>query len=412
MSAANTEQTLNGHFKQIYASKIEDLRPSVVKMLKIIPFVESSKRNGDFYNQPIALGYEHGFSYGGSAGGAYSLDSAIAAAYQNTQIKGHSLVLRSFLSIDAASRSMNSEGAFVKETKYLVENMLKSFMVRLEVQMMYGQSGIGSVASIASAVISIDAHEWSPGIWAGAENMKIEIRNAAGTVSRGEATVVSTNFSDRSVTVDGVPAGTVATDVIFHKGANGKEFAGLHKITSNVSDSLFGVDASQFSLFRGNTVEVGTDATSGAAVISFDKVEEAIARMMEKGLSEDKVCLLVNPRSWKNLLTEQSAKREYDSSYSKDKMVKGAKEIEFAAQNGSVEVKSSIFVKEGYAYIFSASNFKRIGSSDITFDQPGLEGKFIKLLESVNAYEMRAYCDEALFTHAPGHTAFLKFIKS
>ena len=133
---------------------------------------------------------------------------------------------------------------------------------------------------------------------------------------------------------------------------------------------------------------------------------------MEKGLSEDKVCLLVNPRSWKNLLTEQSAKREYDSSYSKDKMVNGAKEIEFAAQNGSVEVKSSIFVKEGYAYIFSASNFKRIGSSDITFDQPGLEGKFIKLLESVNAYEMRAYCDEALFTHAPGHTAFLKFIKS
>lgn len=59
-NAANTEATLNGHFKQIYSEKIKDLRPSGVKVLNMVDFIESSKRTGDFYNQPISLGYEHG----------------------------------------------------------------------------------------------------------------------------------------------------------------------------------------------------------------------------------------------------------------------------------------------------------------------------------------------------------------
>lgn len=410
-SAANTESTLNGHFKEIYADKIEDLRPSGVKLLNMVDFISSDKRNGDNYNVPIALGYEHGFSYGGSSGGAYTLEAAVAAAHENAQVKGHSLTLRSYLSIDAASRSMNSKGAFVQETKYLVENMFKSFMTRLEIQMMYGQMGIGTVLSVSGAVLTIKTQEWAPGVWAGSENMPIEIRSSAG-VLRGTAVVVSSDFSARTVTLDGAPAGVVDTDVIWHKGAYGKEFAGLHKIASNTSGSLFGINSSSYSLWQGNIVDVGTDATTNAATLTFAKVEEGIARAMEKGLSEEDVCLMVNPRSWKNLLTEQTAKREYDSSYSSESLKQGSKNIEFFGQNGKVEVIASIYVKEGYAYLFPKKQFTRIGSSNVTFDQPGLEGKFLKLLESVSAYEMRAYCDQALFTTSVGHTALLRYIKS
>jgi hypothetical protein len=56
--------------------------------------------------------------------------------------------------------------------------------------------------------------------------------------------------------------------------------------------------------------------------------------------------------------------------------------------------------------------FMRIGSSDITFDQPGFEGKFLKLLENANAYELRAYTDQALFCPSPGLCTLLRFIKS
>ena len=413
-SAANTVQTLNGHFKEIYADNIKDLRPQGVKMINMIDFIEASKRLGNQFNLPVVLGYEHGFSYGGNSGQAFSLNNAISAAHENAQIKGHELVLRSFLSVGAASRSMNEgKGAFIQETKYIVENMLKSYMHRLEAQMMYGQSGIGKVEGVSGAVIDIEPEEWAPGIWAGSENMEIEIFSAvSGGTLRGTATVQSVDFDTRKITVTGVPAGTTAGDFIFHKGARDKEFAGLHKISENTTSTLFGIDASTYSLYRGNIIDVGTNFAGNEAVLSFDKVEEGLARMMEKGLSEEDTIVLCNPRSWKNLLTEQAAKRQYDSSFSSDKMENGSKSIRFYAQSGTVEIKSSIYVKEGFAYIFSPKQFTRIGSSDVTFEQPGFEGKFLKLLESTNAYEMRLYSDQALFAEAPGQTALLRYIKS
>jgi hypothetical protein len=409
MSTTNDVSTLNGHFKKLYAEKIKDLIPDGVCLYNMIPF-NQAKKLGDDYNQPVILGLEHGFTYGGSAGDAFSLMAPVASTNENARIKGHEIVLRSYLSVGAVSRSMSSEAAFIQESKLIVQNMLKSFARRLEAQLMYGDEGLGEVDSIASNVITIYAHEWAPGIWAGSEKMPIEFYN--GTTKVGEANITENSFANRTITVDSVPAGLAQGHKIFYKGAFGKEFAGIHKIISNQTDPLFGVDASQYSLFRGNIVDVGTDATSGAAVLSFDKVEESVAVAMEKGLVDEDVLVICNPRSWKNLLTEQAAKRQYDSSYSVEKMENGTKNIVFYGQNGMIEIKSSIFCKEGFAYVIPVKEYQRIGSTDITFDQPGFEGKFLKLLEHANAYELRAYTDQALFCPSPGLSTLLRYIKS
>ena len=259
MSSVNYEETLNGHFKEVYADNIKDLRPQGVKLMNMVKFIEASKKTGKFYHQPITLGYEFGFSYGDATGAAYTLDAPVSAQHEDAQIKSNSIVLSSYLSIDAASRSVNSKAAFVQETKYIVENMFESFMVRLEAIMMYGQSGIGVVASTSGNDIVVSDAEWAAGLWAGCEKMPIEVYSSAG-VKRGETSVSAVDMNTKTVTTTGLPAGTVATDVIFHKGAYGKEFVGLHKIVSNQSDTLFGVDASQYSLFRGNIVNVGASA--------------------------------------------------------------------------------------------------------------------------------------------------------
>lgn len=410
--AVNDVDALNGHFKKVYADNIKDLRPDAVKMMNFVDF-NTKKKLGDEFQMPLSLGYESGFSYGGTAGDAFALNNAVAASRATAKIQGHELVLRSFLSIAAASRSVegNSQSAFVQETKHIVENMFKSYMHRMEIQMMYGQSGIGKVESISDNVVDIEPEEWAPGIWAGSEKQQIEIYSAAG-VLRGKASIDSVDFDANQVTVDLAPAGVVPTDVIYHAGAKDKEFTGLHKILANKTGTLFSVDASKFSLYQGNTVEVGSDFAGNEAVLNFDKVEEAISKMMEKGYSEQEAICLVNPRSWKNLLTEQAAKRQYDSSFSSSELENGSKAIKFWAETGSIAIVSSIYVKEGFAYVFSAKQFSRIGSTDVTFEQPGLEGKFVKLLESVNAYEMRLYSDQALFADAPGQTALLTFIKS
>ncbi len=411
MSQTNDFQTMNSIYKEAYADKVKDLIPDGTKLLNMIDFTSAEKQPGNLYHQPVTLGLEHGFTYGGTGGSAFALRNGIASSHEDAQIKGHEMVLRSYLSVGAVSRS-KGKNAFIQASKLIVENMLKSFARRLEVQLMYGQAegGIGVVESLAGNVIKVEDHEWAPGIWSGSEKMPVEVRSAAG-VLRGEAQVTSISLSAKEVTIDSVPAGTVATDVIYYAGAFGKEFAGIHKIITNTS-TLFNIDASAFSLWNGNSVQVGSNFSGGEAVLSFAKVEEAIAVAMEKGLADEDVYVICNPRSWNNLLTEQTAKRRFDSSYDSGKFEDGANSLCFYGQNGKIEIHSSIYCKEGFAYVLPMSCYTRIGSSDVTLEQPGFEGKFLKLLENANAYEMRAYTDQALFCSAPGTSTLLTFIQS
>lgn len=407
--SANTQASLDGNFKEVYADKMEDLRPTGVKLYNIVKFNES-KKLGNLYHQPIILGYEHGFTYGGTSGAAFNLNTAIQAAHADCQVSGSELVLRSFLALGAASRSLSNKAAFVQATSHIVKNMLESYMVRLEAQLMYGQSGIAAVESVSGSTIVIKDAEWAPGLWAGSENMLIEVYN--GSTKRGECKVVSVDFSAKSITVDAVPSGTTASDDLWHKGAYGNEFVGLHKVLSASSGTIFNINVASYGLFQGNTIQVGTDATTNAATMSYAKLEEGVQRAQEKGLVDEDVVVLCNPGSWKNLLIQLMDKRSYDQSYSSSKMDNGSKNIEFFGPNGKIEIVSSIFCKEGYAYMICPKNFKRIGSSDVTFNQPGGEGKFVRILENTHAYEFRCYSDQALFTHAPGRTAFFKFIKN
>jgi hypothetical protein len=399
-AGANTLDTLNGLFKEVYAKDIIELIPDGVKLLTKIPFAKKEQALGGFYHQPVVLGQEHGVTFAGAGDDAFTLEAPVAGQIKDAQVRGTQLVLRSVMGYASASRS--SEGgakAFKQATKFLVGNMLRSVTKKLEIEMLYGQVGYATVASTAGVVLSIPAAEWAPGIWAGAENMPIEIRNAAGSTVRGLAKVMSVNFDNKSITLDTMPAGVVATDVIWHKGAYSNEFAGIHKIITNTS-TLFNIDASQYSLFKGNTY----DALSSA--LSFAKIQDAIAKAVEKGLDND-VMVVVNPSVWSDLLTDQAALRMTDSSYSTSVAENGSKEIKFHGQNGVIEIVPSIYCKQGYAYVISTDEMMRIGSTDVTFKRPGKGDEFFRELENAAGYELRCYTDQALFCHAPGKNVLI-----
>lgn len=296
-------------------------------------------------------------------------------------------------------RSMNGEkSSFKQATKFLVGNMLKSIMKKLEIELMYGQIGYGTVASVSGLVVTIPAAEWAPGIWAGAEKMPIEIRDITGATSRGTTTVTSVDFDNKTITVASVPAGTVATDVIWHKGAYGNEFAGVHKIITNTG-VLFGIDASQYTLFKGNTY-------NASGTLSFAKLQAAVAKAVEKGLDSD-VMVLVNPSVWSSLLNEQAALRMYDSSYDASVSENGSRTIKFHGQNGVIEVVPSIYCKQGYAYVLCLEDMLRIGSTDVTFKRPGKPEEFFRDLENSAGVELRAYTDQALFCASPGKNVLI-----
>lgn len=401
MAAANDLTTLNGLFKEVYADKLERLIPEGVKLLNKVEFARRDQQPGNFYHQPVVLGLEHGVTFGGSGDGAFTLENAVAGVIKDASVRGNQMVLRSLLAYSAAARSVGGgPKAFEDATKFLVGNMLKSMTKKLEIEMFYGQMGYGVISVVALTVLTIADAEWAPGIWAGAEGMPIEIRDASGATSRGTANVVSVSLSLKKITVDALPAGTVATDVIWHRGAYGKEFAGVHKIITN-SGTLFGIDAASYNLWKGNEY-----VNSPTSVISFAIIQQAISKAIEKGLESD-VCVMINPSHWDDLLTEQAALRRYDSSYSSGKSENGSKAIQFFSQNGMVEIMPSIYVKEGYAYVLCLEDFVRIGSTDITFKRPGQGDQFFRDVENSAAYELRAYTDQALFTFSPGKNVLI-----
>ena len=56
MASADTfNDTLNGMFKEVYASKIRDLVPDGLKLLQAVDFNEQSSTLGNLYHQPIEI---------------------------------------------------------------------------------------------------------------------------------------------------------------------------------------------------------------------------------------------------------------------------------------------------------------------------------------------------------------------
>lgn len=393
----NNLTTLNGLFKEVYADKLENLIPDGVKVLNMVPFVSRAHQEGNLYHQPVVLGLEHGVTYS-TGGDAFTLNSAIAGQIKDAQVQGAQLVLRSILSYTAAARSVGGgTKAFEDATKFLVGNMLRSMARKLELELFYGQVGIGLVSAITGLVVSITTAEWAPGAWVGAENMPVNFRTSGGA-DHGSTSVTSVDMTAQTVTVAAIGAAAVG-DSIYVDGSFGNEFAGIHKILTNTG-TLFNISASQYALWAGNQYDCG------GAPLSFTKIQSAVARAVEKGL-DGKVMLLVNPRTWANLLTDQAALRQYDDSYSSSMAENGSESIKFHAQNGTVEIMPSIFVKQGYAYMLCKEEWIRVGSTDITFKRPGQGEEFFRDLETAAGYELRAFTDQAIFCSAPGKQVLL-----
>ena len=423
MANANTVSQLNGLFKAVYGDNVENLIPSQEELMKDIPFVKSDKRLGESFNQPVIVGTEQGFSYGGTAGDDFSLNDSISGQVKNASVVSYEFVLRTSLAIGAVSRSMNDKAAFERATKLVVANMVQSFAKRLEVIMFYGQLDIGVVSSVAgsgaSRTLTLTAASYAPGIWSGSVNMQLSIWDGTTPfATRGALgfTVTSVNLLNKTVTVlengSGYAATIVAADFITHFGAGyyqdasgSKEFAGLQKIMSNTG-TLFGINAATYDLWS------STVYSAGSAALSFAKLQEAIAQAMAKGLKDD-LLVYINPRVWSNLITDEAAQRRLDSSYDTKETEKGSEKICFYGQSGKITIKPNIYVKESLAFCIpdpAKESLMRVGSTEVTFQMPGREGEFFRLLENKNAYELRAYADMALFCWQPNKLVLINNI--
>jgi hypothetical protein len=393
----NRVATLSGFFKDQFATKIEKLIPEQNKVQNLVPFKSPVKSVGKVYHQPVLLQYPHGATYAGPNSGAFPLRPAIAGGTQDAQVTASQFVLRETIDYETISIAEKSGAAFGRATALVVEGMLKSARKRMEIELLYGQMGLAAVAGVAANVVTITTAEWGPGIWAGMEGAPIDFWNAALTVLRGTGFITSMSLSGRTLTFDAVPAGVIATDVLFFAGAKGNEAAGIHKILTNAT-TIFNIDASKFSLWQSPSTAVGGQLT-------FPKIQDLIGALVEKGLEGD-LYVFVSHKAWKNMMTTEMTQRQLDSSYSKDKLERGAKSLVFYEQNGKIELMPHTYVKEGYCYALSQDDWTRIGSTDLSFQIPGDRGgeEFLRPMADNAGWEFRCYSNQAPFCVAPGRS--------
>lgn len=404
---ANTIATLNGLYKKVYDGKLENLIPDGVKVLNAIKFVRKEKRPGADYNQSVILGMEHGVSFAAPDEGAFALNPAIAGTVKQANIKGYQMVLRSAMAFDTMFAADSAgERAFEEATKYIFQAMMDSISKKLEIRLLYGQSGLAKIDSASGNVITIKASEWAPGIWGGSENMRLSfVKDSDGSVLTGDAKVVEVDFDLKTIKVDALPAAVAAELAasgvvsIFEYGSVGKEMAGIHKIISN-SGELFGISAASYSLWKGNSHSC--QESSADAPLTFNKLAKGLAKPVAKGLQSE-VTVYVSPSSWADLMTEQAGTRRFDVSYKSGTAQNGSEALEFFSQNGKMTIVASIFVKQGYAYAINHEQFLRVGSSDLTFKNPLSKDDFFHLLENNAGVGIRCYTNQALFCTKIGH---------
>lgn len=431
-AGANTVDTLDGMFKIIYGDDVLEPIPYQFVLQNDVSFKESQSEGLEF-QQPVALELEHGISFGDQTGGAFHLNAPVAGVTEPASIKGSEHVLRSALSYNAAAKSVKGDTkAFRFATQHMVLNMKNAIHKYLEIDLMYGQAGLGKIktasAAGADATFIIEPYDWAPGIWSGMTGAPIETwdkADATGATKSCSTTITAVDLDTQTITVKDSSTGgggAVDGDFIFFGTADngartsGKHLAmkGLHAILDPQGADLFGIDYAKYDLWRASTYAVGENNHTGAEDLSFEHVQQAAQRCFQKGNDVD-LKLYVNPKTWVDLATDQAAWRRYNSAVDMKNTETGSREIVFHSHNGTIGIQASNYVKEGYAYMFPVQYFKRLGACDVTFDRSNFgppEGKIFRELSEHAGFEYRAYSNQALFSEFPGKCALLTNISN
>lgn len=418
-----TATQLSGLFKEAYGDEVLQLVPDVAKLVKMVPFIESEKEIGNLYHQPVIVNNEHGVTYAAQNAGAFTLNTDIPLTMKDAQVPGAQILLRSSIDYESAARASNDKKAFKKATALLVQNMMESMRKRLEIACWYGASstGIGQSStstnqSTTTTKLNLSAATWSTGIWSGMENAQINLyrNDTSALVSSGSDsvfTITSVDVDNKVLLVTGTTTGITAADSansatplnIFFNGAKAKEMTGIQAILTN-NTTLFNIDASAYTLWKGNTY------SANSAALTFGKAVSGIAKAVGRGLDE-KVQLFVSHVTWANINTDLAALRRLDGSWGKSKGENGQENITYYGQNGEIEIIPHTLIKEGDAFVIPLKRVKRLGAVDATFKTPGLDDdEFFLHLSGSAGFELRVYTDQHIFIEMPARCVYINNI--
>lgn len=397
---------LNGWFKTKYG-KFQDIIPEVAKFMgQIGPLVKAEQVGKDF-RFPVELSLPQGVTYAAAGAGAFEFEDVIAGEMKEAVIDGSQVLVSDILDFESAAKATKEgEEAFGDASERLIKRIRKSGYKRLELSAWYGQRWLAIVASASTVsgkrACVIQTAEWATGIWTGMRNMRVDVYTDSTLTTLVNSTtylsIDSIAVSTKTLTLAGTDfASVTAGHYIVPRDSVGKDMAGIGKIINNTG-SLFGIDASVYELWAGNTFD------NGSVAFSLKKLQDAISDAVGKGLDE-KASVFVSTRTWMNLCSDQASLRRYGAEMSKAS--NGFRRLEMFSQNGELEIIPHSVIKEGEAYIIPTERFMKIGAQDLGFNIPGRgEQYFEPAISSTGkkmaGYQLMAYAHLAIICGAPG----------
>ena len=424
--------TLDGLFKEVYADKIENLVPESSHLTKKVPF-EKATQQGRKFVQPVIVSQVGGFTVGDNSQ-AYTLNESAGMVTADAEITTPSLVLRQSIPYGQLAQSTSDKGAFINATRLTVEVMMEAMTKRNEINYLYGQVGIGesdtsTYSSGADIDVTITDDSWSAGIWSGGEGStsvqfydhtgslvanstnslfvvkSIDIDNKVITFTAGSAD--STLASNLDTAISNAKLASSTCKVFFY-GTKSVEAKGLQSICQT-SGTLFNIDNSTYSLFKGNDITIPYVNASDSGILTVAKLLKAFNSAIGRGLEEE-TTIYVNPETWLGLVATLEDIRRVDASYKASKSEQGVEAVEIYTSAGVSKIVPHLFVKKADVFILPEKRLLRTGASDITFTLDGMEGKFFRQLENRAGFELRCFSSQAIFTAHPAKCTYGKIL--
>lgn len=402
-----TGSTLDGLFKRRYVDSTEFVVPYSSRLQRDIKF-DSANKIGEDYRANLMLRNPQGFTYNGGAtyGNPFSLNNALAGASKQASVKGCEIVMKEVISYGLVSRSASGEAAaFDPAMDDIVRGMIESHSNRIEAMTLYGGDSLGAVSSVGGSGTAgtavITTATWAPGLWSGLEGCELDAYDSTLTTKRNtNGPIVLSNVNLGSLTLSltyaaGADRTAVgAGDVFVPVGSNGSWSNGIYYLISQsaAGTTVFGLSPATYGLMRSST----TDLSSAA--LTFAKLTGAVAKPVVRGGMAD-MTAYVSVYTWIDLMNAEAALRRYASDNSAE-FVNGADSIEFYSVNGKLRIVPHTCVKASHAFILNTEDWRRIGSSEPTFNLPGSSpnmAQFIQQESTSASFSIRRWSDTGLF---------------
>lgn len=409
--AGETNLTVaDGMFKDVYGG-ISDVRPTSAVLQRRFKFKDDEKV-GDEYKEEICLQLPSNRTYTGTTATPSALNTFATGnngVYLQAAAKSYETITRDRVMYKVLNQATaKGPAAFEKASSTVVNAINTSASLALEISLLRGQYGLGVVESNADsggnvATIVITADSFSAGLWYSLIGAYIDSMTGTTVNNAGLIRVTGVTPSTRTVTV--AYTGTwaapecSAADVLYPKGSHSAtptDFAGLIAQAANLTGTSLGLSATTYANWAGNTYDA-------AGPISFRTLEEAlhIPRSRASEVAAEGFIVLAG-RAYGTLSAEllESGRHETGKSSIKN----GVKSISYQTHElgSDLEIVYHPFMSDGHLLILPASAVKRPGCCDVSFEVPGMPGKYLQsIVTDTNAYEIQAVVDQTVMLLKP-----------